>query len=140
MSIIESLVTDRGSGTKYNASDLNRVNEAFVYLRDKMNGQYGFNLSLTIKTDWTRNDLGQLGARTLMEAYRQNVVKIRAAIAQRESAPAVPDSMRFLTVQEANDIEKILQDTEWLLDRMAENIDAAWASGIAHTGLFFARG
>ena len=102
----------------YNATDLNRVNEAFVYLRDKMNGTYGFNLSLIIKTDWTRQDLGQLGAQTLMEQYRQNVVKIRGAITQITSTPAVPASMRFFTYQEANAIERILQDVEYLLSVM----------------------
>lgn len=118
MSVIDTLVTNRGSGAKYNASDLNRVETAFEYLRDKMNGTYGFNLSLVIKTDWARTDLGQLGAQTLMETHRQNLVKIRGAIARMESTPQAPDSMRYLTWAKANDIEKILQDVEWLLDRM----------------------
>lgn len=122
MSVIETLVTNRGAGASYNALDLNRVNEAFVYLRDKMNGEFGFNLDLFIKTDWTRYDLGQIGAQSLMEAYRQNVVKIRAAITQRATTPQAPSSMRFLNHQGANDIERILQDVEWLL----VNAAAAW--------------
>lgn len=112
------LVTDRGLGAKYNASDLNRINDAFVYLRDKMNGKCGFNLDLTIKTDWTRNDLGQIGAQSLMEAYRQNVVKIRAAITQVASTPPAPDSMRFLTYHEANNIERILEAVDDAITRL----------------------
>lgn len=118
MSVIDTLVTNRGSTAKYNYTDLNRVEAAFEYLRDKMNGQFGFNLNLTIKKDWTRADLGQLGAQSLMEAYRQNVVKIRGAITQKAETPQTPNTMRNLTWQQANDIEKILQDVECLLERM----------------------
>lgn len=118
MSAIDTLVTNRGSTAKYNYTDLNRVETAFEYLRDKMNGQFGFNLSLTIKKDWTRTGLGQLGAQSLMERYRLNVATIRGAIAQKAETPQAPDSMRFLTWAKANDIEKILQDVEWLLERM----------------------
>jgi len=118
MSVIDTLVTDRTAGAKYNYTDLNRVESAFVYLRDSLNGEFGVALNLTIKTDWVRADLGQLGAQALMEQYRQNVVAIRGAITQMAETPATPDSMRFLTVQEVNDIEKILQDVEWLLNRM----------------------
>lgn len=118
MSVIDTLVTGRVAGAKYNCTDLNRVETAFEYLRDKMNGQFGFNLNLTIKKNWTRNDLAQVGAQSLMEQYRQNVVKIRAAITQKAETPQAPDSMRFLTWAKANDIEKILQDVEWLLNKM----------------------
>lgn len=118
MSVIDTLVTNRTAGAKYNYMDLNRVETAFEYLRDKMNGQFGFNLSLTIKKDWARTNLGQLGAQSLMEQYRQNLVAIRGAIAQMESTPQAPDSMRFLTWTKANDIEKILVDVETLLNKM----------------------
>ena len=118
MSVIDTLVTNRAAGAKYNYTDLNRVETAFEYLRDKLNGQFGFNLSLTIKKDWTRTDLGQLGAQSLMETYRQNLVTIRGAIAQMETTPQAPDSMRFLTWAKANDIEKILVDVESLLNKM----------------------
>lgn len=129
MSVIDTLVTNRVDGAKYNYTDLNRVEAAFEYLRDKMNGQFGFNLTLTIKKDWARADLGQLGAQSLMEPYRQNVVQIRAAITQKAETPQAPDSMRVLTWAKANDIEKILQDVEWLLNRMP--------SAYRHSGTFY---
>lgn len=111
------LVYDRIAGAYYNASDLNRVENNMEYLEQKLN-DFGFNISLTIKTDWIRNDLGQLGAQALMEQYRQNVVHIRATIMQQASTPQTPNSIRFLTYQEANDIEKILADVEGSLNRM----------------------
>lgn len=130
MSVIDTLVTNRTAGAKYNYTDLNRVENAFKYLRDKMNGEYGFNLDLIIKTDWTRNDLGQLGAQSLMEQYRQNVVKIRGAIMMMKSTPQTPESMRFLTWAKANDIEKILVDVEELLNKMP--------AAYRHSGMFHA--
>lgn len=130
MSVIDSLITNRTGGF-YNHTDLNRVEQAFEYLRDKMNGEYGFNLDLTIKTDWNMADLAQAGAYSQMEAYRQNVAKIRSAITVTNDTPETPSTMRFLTAKQANDIEKILQAVEVLLD----NISAAWFySGEIYSG------
>ena len=39
--IIDELITNRTAGAKYNASDLNRVTEAYTYLRDLL-AQYGY--------------------------------------------------------------------------------------------------
>ena len=130
MSIIDSLVTNR-TGGYYNVSDLNRVEQAFEYLQTKMNGEYGFNLALTIKTDWTQSDNI---TESNIEAYRQNVATIRSAITVTNDTPETPSTMRFLTAKEANDIEKILQAVEVLLD----NISAAWFySGEIYSGEVF---
>lgn len=118
MSIIDSLITNR-TGGYYNVSDLNRVEQAFEYLQTKMNGEYGFNLALTIKTDWTKSDNI---TESNIEAYRQNVATIRNAISVTAETPQTPASMNKLTAKEANDIEKILQAVEVLLN----NISAAW--------------
>ena len=127
MSIIDSLVTNR-TGGYYNVSDLNRVEQAFEYLQTKMNGEYGFNLNLTIKTDWTKSDNI---TESNIEAYRQNVATIRSAITVTNDTPETPSTMRFLTAKEANDIEKILQAVEVLLN----NISAAWFySGEIYSG------
>ena len=130
MSVIDSLITNR-TGGYYNVSDLNRVEQAFEYLQTKMNGEYGFNLALTIKTDWTKSDNI---TESNIEAYRQNVATIRSAITVTNDTPETPSTMRFLTAKEANDIEKILQDVEVLLD----NISAAWFySGEIYSGEVF---
>lgn len=118
MNVIDTLITDRTGGL-YNASDLNRVEEAFSYLQNKMNSEYGFNLALTIKTDWTQSD--NITASNI-EAYRQNAATIRGALAMPTGTPQTPFSMNKLTAKQANDIEKILQAVEVLLN----NISAAW--------------
>ena len=93
-----------------------------------MNSEYGFNLALTIKTDWTQSD--NITASNI-EAYRQNVAKIRNAITVTANTPQTPVSMNKLTAKQANDIEKILQAVEVLLN----NISAAWFySGEIYSG------
>ena len=130
MNIIDTLITNR-TGEVYNISDLNRVEEAFEYLRDKMNNSYGFNLAIPTKTNWTNTDNV---IHSDMERYRQNVAKIRDAIAMPVGTPQTPASMNKLTAKEANDIEKILQAVEVLLD----NISAAWFySGEIYSGEVF---
>ena len=127
MNIIDTLITNRTGGV-YNISDLNRVEEAFEYLRDKMNNSYGFNLAIPTKTNWTNTDNV---IHSDMERYRQNVAKIRDAIAMPVGTPQTPASMNKLTAKEANDIEKILQAVEVLLN----NISAAWFySGEIYSG------
>lgn len=121
MNIIDSLITNRTGGS-YNHTDLNRVGQAVAYLRDKLNNQYGFNISMTTKIDWTMVDLAQAGARLATDAYLQNIATIRSTLTMPTGTPGTPSTMRFLTAKEANDIEKILQAVEVLLN----NISAAW--------------
>lgn len=113
------MITNRLPGAKYGYSDLNRVEAKIAELQSRLNADFGFAISLDTKTNWARTAIPQ---RAQMERYRQNVAAIRAVIAVYASTPQTPDSMRFLTAQEANDIERILQDIEQLLD----NTEAAW--------------
>jgi LAS superfamily LD-carboxypeptidase LdcB len=115
----------------YNAEDFERINKIFEYLQNKMNSEYGFALNLTIKTNWTMADLAQTGAYTAMENYRQNVVKIRSAITVTADTPQTPASMNKLTAKQANDIEKILKDVDWLISNM---IAAYYYSGELFSG------
>lgn len=102
----------------YNASDLNRVGAAVVYVAGRLNG-YGYYVSVSPKQDWTVSDIPTAGQ---MAAYLQDVAALRGAIAVMASTPPTPDSANGLTWQEANDIEQILLDVDELLTRMA----AAW--------------
>lgn len=102
----------------YNASDLNRVGAAVVYVAGRLNG-YGYYVSVSPKQDWTANDIPTAGQ---MATYIQDVATLRGAIAVMASTPPTPDSASGLTWREANDIERILLDVDELLTRMA----AAW--------------
>ena len=134
MSIIDTLITDRTAqdvalGTAkghYNATDLNRVGEATRYIADRLNG-YGYAVSVTGRSDWTVTDIPRQGD---MDTYLGDIRALREAIAVMESTPEVPARIGAsapgakdgVNWARANDIEKILEDLDLLINNMA----AAW--------------
>ena len=124
---ISTLVTDRGAGTYYNASDLNRVGAAVQYVEERFTAQ-GYTVTVSPKKDWLASDIPTSSE---LEAYRQNIAALRALLAVMPTTPDVPDSMAGLTYTEANDIERILLD----LDTLLTNAALAWyQSGEIYAG------
>lgn len=129
------LITDRteddvAKGTPkgyYNAEDLNRVGAAMEYLQGRFNS-YGFEVHITPKTNWVMEDIPRFSD---MHKYLDEVDTLRQQIALYKSTPKTPPDMEFLTWEEANDIEKILQDIDMLLSFMEQ----AWFySGDLYSG------
>lgn len=102
----------------YNASDLNRVGAAVVYVAGRLTG-YGYVVSVSPRQDWQVTDVPTPES---MTAYLADVATLRAVLTVAADTPEVPEDMEQLTWKEANDIEKILVDVDKLLTRMA----AAW--------------
>lgn len=124
---ISTLVTDRGAGTYYNASDLNRVGAAVQYVAERFAAQ-GYTVTVSPKTDWLASDIPTASE---LETYRQNIAALRALLAVMPTTPEAPDSMAGLTYTEANDIEQILLD----LDTLLTNAALAWyQSGEIYAG------
>lgn len=115
---IKTLITDRGSGTFYNASDLNRVGDAVRYLAKRFT-DYGYAVAVSPKADWSESDTPTASQ---METYRLNIAHLRAVIAIMASTPETPETMRALNYVKANNIERILQD----LDALIANMEQAW--------------
>lgn len=107
------LITDR-TGGYYNASDLNRVGASVAYLAERLQSA-GYSAAVLPKTDWTAADVPNVSQ---MTTYLDNISAIRGALSVLPTTPAVPPDMDKLTAQEANDIEKILQDVDWLITNM----------------------
>ena len=124
---ISTLVTDRGAGTYYNASDLNRVGAAVQYVAERFTAQ-GYAVTVSPKTDWLASDIPTASE---LETYRQNIATLRGLIAVMKSTPETPETMRFLDYIKANDIEQILLD----LDTLLTNAALAWyQSGEIYAG------
>ena len=113
-----TLITDRGPGTFYNVSDLNRVGEAVRYLAERFTG-YGYTVTVNPKMDWTEDNVP---TRKQLETYRRNIVEIRRQLTVMQSTPETPETMRALNYVKANDIERILQD----LNTLITNMEQAW--------------
>lgn len=126
MSIISTLITDRtqadvdarnGKGT-YNASDLNRVAAAMNYVAGRL-GAAGYDPHISPKTGWKDDDWVDPAAQAVYLGY---LAELRSQFAMMQTTPPAPNDMEKLTYQEANDIEKILED----IDRLLTNAAQAW--------------
>lgn len=143
MSIIDTLITDRtqtdvnrvltlsakgwagmsaeeraewtaGLKGAYNASDLNRVQEAMEYLAGVF-ASYGYAVSLQAMPTWSDSDIP---TEAQMTAYLSNLAALRGVLAVLPTTPATPESMELLTYATANNIEQILIDINLILNTM----------------------
>ena len=119
---ISTLITDRTAndvqeGTDkghYNASDLNRVGHAMIYLSERFSS-YGYIVHVSPKTDWVMEDIPTVEQ---MADYLDNIARLRKVYAVLQGTPQVPPSMENLTFEVANDIEQILADIECVIERV----------------------
>lgn len=116
--------TEKGS---YNASDLNRVGSAMVYLRDRLN-ENGYSIEISPKTDWREIDTP---VDSDMSFYLGCLGTLRGVFAMPSGTPDVPATMNGLTYTTANNIEKILETIDQMLTLA---INALWYSGELYSG------
>lgn len=100
----------------YNASDLNRVGAAMQYVASCLVEQ-GYVVSVSPKTDWGEEDTP---TQSDTQRYLADLAVLRSTFAVLQSTPAVPAGMEALTYTEANNIEKILEDIDYLLTNTAK--------------------
>ena len=113
----------------YSDVDLNRVTSVMAALNALLE-EYGYATGYadvhithkdgTMDTIWRDDDEEARAAK--LEAYRANVLKLWSALPMLEETPNVPGAMSNITWTEANAIEQILVDIDFLLNNMA----AAW--------------
>lgn len=100
----------------YNITDLNRVNNALEYLRNRLvEAGYLVGIEFIPKTDWDGLDVPTTADLT---AYLNAVKVVREAITQKVSTPPVPPDNGGLDYQGANNIEQILIDIDDIIDKM----------------------
>ena len=103
-----------GMKGSYNPSiDMNRVSIAMHYLQDRFH-EYGYAVAVHSRTDWTVSDIP---TQEEMNTYLTDLSSLRSTFEVLKDTPAVPDTMEGLTVDAANDIEKILVDINTVIER-----------------------
>ena len=102
----------------YNATDLNRVGAAVVYVADRFQALC-YHSPVQVKKFWSESDTPTADQ---METYRQNIATLRRQIAVMQSTPETPATIRQLDYIRANNIEQILVE----LDRLLTNIEKSW--------------
>lgn len=116
MSIIDELITDRTYGDvtsgnakgRYDYRDYNRVGQAINYVATEIGG-----LSITAKTDWINSDIPKNSDMTAYRGYVQTILDTTGV-----TRPIPTTNNAILTVSGANQIEKALYDTHYLLQNM----------------------
>lgn len=106
----------------YNILDLNRVETAVNTVVNLLK-IFGINLNLTIKTNWTHNDIFDL---TQKQRYLSNISALRSAWKVYTDTPNAPTDYKHYTY--ANDIEKILFDIQEIYSFYVFNyvLDGRW--------------
>lgn len=103
----------------YNYTDLNRVSAAMAYLVSELL-TYGYNTPGYVAGPvWAESDIPTPAQ---MEQYRQNVAAVRAVLELLQTTPQAPDSMEGLTYEEANAIERILYDVEYVIEQVVRGM------------------
>ncbi|MCQ2911398.1 MAG: hypothetical protein MJ244_04335 [Clostridia bacterium] len=102
----------------YNASDLNRIESWMEYLKELLN-EYGYFVTFTTKTDWEIG-IGKPNMTSEINRIKTNLQKLKDAYFVMQSTPEVPSTDRLsINYVEANNIEKIMVDIEFLINNMA---------------------
>jgi hypothetical protein len=148
VSVLDTLITDRTNGDvqdrndkgTYNATDINRVNEAAKYVAQEALDllqnlqQYlqtkgvatapifqpyeagDVNIQLPIVSgDRTAWEIPDIPYPSQMTQYLSNISNLRALLLLPSGTPSVPSDMSGLTYQEANAIEQILLSVDTAL-------------------------
>lgn len=98
----------------YNYNDLNRIESWCEYLTEILNS-YSYPVSIITKTDWTMYDFPKASE---MERIRLNIKALKTVYT---SFSEVPDNVEKMTIEKANDIERVLHDIDYLLRHMENN-------------------
>ena len=147
----------------YNYQDLNRVSEAIAYLANRMvslareiaayRDEKGIAddalfrvpydpgaIKVTPKRDWK---MGDVPTPEQVQALLRDLALLRRQLTLPASAPAAPESLDYLTVSTANDIERMLAAIDAALSALEQelylNIDLA-ASSLRYAAEWTMRG
>lgn len=123
-SIIDTLIVDRTAQdvvamTKkgyYNATDLNRVAAAMLYIAERFRG-HGYAAAVTSRTNWAITDTPR---QRDMDTYLRDLHSLRNTFPVISSTPPAPSTMSMLTWREANNIEQILVNIDIAINWIAQ--------------------
>lgn len=103
----------------YNASDMNRVGAAVRYVADRLNAE-GYGAYVSPKTDWQMEDTVR---QSDWNKYLDEVRHLRRKLTLMRTTPQITDGMYsgLKSYAEANAIEQILVDLDWMLTNIIRN-------------------
>jgi hypothetical protein len=121
MTILDTLITTHQNGEPYGVTDLNRVGEALIYVRDFLaDNKYNVEFKYPVRTDWSEEET--FPTEDDLNAILANLAVIRRTASVHPAMPKLPDTYTNLTADKANAIEEILR----LTHEVAQAIITAW--------------
>ena len=131
MSVIDTLIFDRTQSDITNDTDkayidygdLNRIEEAVQYLSNILN-TYGYPNTTNNKTDW---NMAEFRKQEDCTRIKQNYIALKNAYVSKFTVP----NFEWQTIEEANNIEKILVDIEKIIKNMEQEFIY---SGVSNSG------
>lgn len=103
----------------YNASDMDRVGAAVRYVANRLNAE-GYGAYVSPKTDWHMADIVR---QSDWNKYLDEVRHLRRKLTLMRTTPQITDGMYsgLKSYAEANAIEQILVDLDWMLTNIIQN-------------------
>ena len=109
------LLNNKGN---YNIEDLNRIGEWQNYIAELLN-EYGYYVQVSPKTDFVKSDLQNMTSH--IRHIKNDLQALKDAYYVMQSTPDVPSTSRLaVNYIEANNMEKILMDLDFLVHNMEE--------------------
>lgn len=105
---------------------LNRTEQAMEYV-DSIFKELGYYKNMRFKTDWLNDEI----TREEANRYIENLKTLREFILMPSDSPDVPTTINGMTIEKANDIEKIIFDINFVLEALQKNLVR---SGVASSG------
>lgn len=106
--------TNKGA---YNYEDMNRVTEAMRYIDNIFKG-YGYESGYVDMPTWT---IDQEPSEKDIDTYLLNVGKLRYTFNVLEGTPELPDTLKWITFEKANAIERTLYNIEIVLEQIPKS-------------------
>ena len=103
--------TDKGY---HNISDLNRIEEWCAYLAILLSS-YNYKVDIKVKTNWQLTDIRKASE---MERIRKNIALLKSTYCNIPQNLSVPSTLTPITINNANDIERILEDINTTITNM----------------------
>lgn len=92
---------------------LNRTEEAMEYVNEIFK-ELGYNASMRFKKDWTNEPITEDEA----NRYVRNLTILRNYLVLTSETPTAPTTINGMTIERANEIEKIIYDINIMLENL----------------------
>jgi hypothetical protein len=96
---------------------LNRTEQAMEYV-DSIFKELGYYKNMKFKTDWLNDEI----TREEAQRYLDNLTSLRNFILMPSDSPDVPTTMNGMTIERANDIEKLIFDINVVIEALQKNL------------------